>query len=118
MIDTVINFNSFAKLLVESVPELKSVYSEHIDDYDGMLEHVFMGDVTRFAEQLYSVDSNSLCLRKLLEFLDSAYASDDPKLKELISVSFLENLSRDEDGFEGIRAHLSARLEEELSRYD
>lgn len=118
MIEAVINFISFVKLLLEVLPELTSVYDEHIDDYDGLLEHVLMGDVTRFAEQLFIEDSNSECLARLLGFLDKAYASNDEKLQELISVSFLENLSRDEESFEGIRAMLSARLEDELSKYD
>ncbi len=118
MIEVVINFKSFVKLLLETVPELIPVYDEHIDDYDKLLEHVFMGDVTRFVEQLYSDNSDSECLARLLEFLDRAFSTDDEKLKELVSVSFLENLSRDKKSFEGIRILLSANLAKELSKYD
>lgn len=118
MTEAVINFISFVKLLLEVVPELVSVYDEHIDDYDELLEHVLMGDVTRFAEKLYIENSNSECLARLLGFLDKAYAVDDEKLNELISVSFLENLTRDEESFEGIRAKLSPQLKDELSKYD
>ena len=118
MTTAVINFSSFVRLLLEAVPELRTVYAEHIDDNDGLLEHVLMGDVTRFAEYLYFEDSNSECLVRLVEFLDKAYASNDEKLKELISVSFLENLSRDKESFKGVRAMLSTRLNGELSKYD
>lgn len=116
--DPAISFTSFIRLLLHEIPELKLVYDQHIDDYDELLEHVFMGDVTRFAEQLYVTDPRSECLIRLLRFLDKSYAVEDEKLKELISVSFLENLSRDEEFFEGFRGLLGETLSEELSKYD
>lgn len=118
MDEVVINFSSFVKLLLEAVPELILLYDEHIDDYDGLLEHVLMGDVTRFAEQLYSEGASSECLARLLGFLNKAYSSGDQKLKELISVSFLENFSRDEESSEGIKAMLSVQLADELAKYN
>ena len=118
MIEAVLNFFSFIKMLLESVPELKSVYDEHIDDYDELLEHVFMGDVTRFAETLYKRDPNSECLVRLLSFLDKAFLTNDKKLQELISVSFLENLSQDDECYLGIKQLLSDALHRELSLYE
>ncbi|WP_156886038.1 DUF7674 family protein [Rheinheimera baltica] len=113
-----ISFQTFMNLLLEEVPELSIAYSEHIDDYDELIEHVFMGDVTRFSEELYFENPDSEVLKRLLHFIDRAFAVEDEKLKELISVSFLENLSRDEKSFEGIRGLLSAKLVEELSKYN
>lgn len=34
--------------LVSRVPELLPVLQAHLDDYDGLLPHLFMGDVTRW----------------------------------------------------------------------
>ena len=118
MIEARLSFLSFIKLLLENVPELKSVYDEHIDDYDEFLEHVLMGDVTRFAEVLYKNDPNSECLVRLLSFLDKAFLTKDKKLQELISVSFLENLSRDDECYFGIRQLLSDVLRQKLSLYE
>ncbi len=118
MNEVMLNFLSFIKMLLENVPELKSVYDEHIDDYDELLEHVFMGDVTRFAESLYRRDPNSECLTKLFNFIDKAYLTEDKKLQELISVSFLENLSQNEESYLGIKQLLSDALRCELSLYE
>ncbi|WP_027671349.1 DUF7674 family protein [Rheinheimera baltica] len=118
MMSLTINYDTFITLLLEAVSELSIVYAEHIDDYDELIEHVFIGEVTRFSERLYAGDPNSVVLKRLLDFIGCAFAADDEKLKELISVSFLENLSRDGDSFEGIRVLLSAKLSEELSKYD
>jgi len=109
---------SFVKLLLEVCPELIPIYNEHIDDYEELLEHVFMADVTRFAEQLYIVDSNSDCLTRLLAFLDETFDYGNEIIKELISVSFLENLSREYMDFSSIRALLGSQLAEELLKYD
>jgi len=118
MIEVALNFLSFIKMLLENVPELKSVYDEHIDDYDELLEHVFMGDVTRFVEKLYKSDPNSECLIRILNFIDKAFLAEDKKLQELISVSFLENLSQDEESYLGIKQLLSDALRRELSLYE
>lgn len=118
MIFSAISFTSFVRLLLHEVPELKPVYIQHIEDYDELLEHVFMGDVARFAEQLYITNPRSKCLTRLLDFLDKSYAVEDENLKELISVSFLENLSRDEKYCEGIRNLLGEKLSKELSKYN
>ena len=118
MIDSAYNMSSFIKMLLENVPELRSIFEGHISDYDGMLEHVFMGDVTRFAEGLYRADPNSECLARLLDFLDKAFIAGDTGVQELISVSFLENLSRDGEGRLGIKDLLSDSLRGEFSQYN
>lgn len=56
--------------------------------FEPLLEHVFMGDVTRFAEERYNSDPNSECLSRLLRFLDEAFATEDEKLRNLISGRF------------------------------
>ncbi len=109
---------SFVESLTKSVPDLKSVYDEHISDYDELLGHVFMGDVTRFIEQLYNENPSSTSLTELFKLFDKAFSLNDEYLKEVISVSFLENLSRDESSFEGIKNMLSDQLKEELSKYE
>lgn len=113
-----LDYKSFTVALLEAVPELEPVYKAHIDNNDEVLEHVFMGDVTRFAEQIYAGDPESECLARLLKFLDDAFATGDEMVQELVSVSFLENLSRDQESYEGIRDRLSESLARELSNYE
>ncbi len=109
---------SFVESLIKDVPDLKSVYDEHISDNDELLGHVFMGDVTRFVENLYNENANSGSLTNILHLFDKAYSSNDECLQGLISVSFLENLSRGENSYEGIKNMLSVQLTEELSKYE
>jgi len=118
MTKLIFNFISFIKVLLESVPELVPVYDEHIDDYDEVLEHVFMGDVTRFAVEIYKNDPDSKSLKLLLSLLDKAFSAKDPKLQELISVSFLENLPQDEECYSGFKRLLSEQLRKELTLYE
>lgn len=80
------------------------------------ISDITKADILNFRSNL-AKDPDSEVLKRLLCFMDRAFAADDEKLKELISVSFLENLSRDGDSFEGIRVLLSAKLSEELSKY-
>ncbi|EGR0752212.1 hypothetical protein D8T32_14895 [Vibrio vulnificus] len=109
---------SFILQLIEVVPELRVVYDEHIADYDELLEHVFMADVTRFAECLFAQKSHSDTLSRLIMFIDKAYSSDDEELKELISVSFLENISKKDKTYLEFISLLSPELKLELSKYD
>ena len=44
MITSILKFESFIEILLTQIPELRSVYDEHINDNDELLEHVFMGD--------------------------------------------------------------------------
>src|SRR4029450_7219642 len=41
--------HTFLHDLLESLPEVGSVYDEHVRDHATCLPHVFFGDVTRFA---------------------------------------------------------------------
>lgn len=118
MTELIFNFLSIIKILLEGVPELVSVYDEHIDDYDEVLEHVFMGDVTRFAVDVYKNDPDSESLKMLLSLLDKAFSAKDNKLQELISVSFLENLSQNEEYYSGLKGLLSEPLRKELTLYE
>jgi hypothetical protein len=60
--------SSFVPALLEEVPEINAVYDEHIDDYDELLEHLFMADVTRYIEKNCSSSTNSDCFERLCSF--------------------------------------------------
>lgn len=84
---------SFVDRLVKNVPELASLLEEHLKDYNEVLPHVFMGDVTRFARFQVTGSKLSEQGQLILEVLEEGMLSGNPDLAELISVSFLENLA-------------------------
>jgi hypothetical protein len=42
----------FIEEMLRKVPELRPYYQEHLVDYDELLPHDFMGDVTRYVMKL------------------------------------------------------------------
>lgn len=115
----------FQQLLVD-VPEFKSIYDKHLDDYDELLPHVLLGDFTRFLVDAYRRSIKDATeselyhqiVTKSLDFLERAINASDPKLQELVSVSFLENLHQAEEVYEDIKALLGLRLRKELISYE
>lgn len=117
--------NPFTEILVESLaadfPEIKSIVDEHLIDYSGeLLPHVLFGEITRWAVSLKMLSSqlNSAVLNDklvtFLEDLENFYANGNVDLRELISVSFLENLPKfGENGFE-ICSELGENLSHQL----
>lgn len=101
--------------LVHRVPELSPLLQEHLDDYDGLLPHVFMGDVTRWVVERFRADPSDINLSEVLAFVESwLQGAEDDEAKELILASFVENLpGRKEDGG-GVRDALGPGLRGQL----
>ena len=112
---------SFAQSLVARFPSLKEPLEEHAQANGGeILPHVFLGEVTRYALSLLSLVHGSANLgrrrelREMLDYLEEVYARGDEELRELISVSFLENLPLpDEEGAQ-IRDMVGQNLKKQL----
>ncbi len=109
--------------LVQAVPRLMPLYTEHRADYDEVLPHVFVGDVARYvAQEFAGIESDELRGKQqgdaveVLRILDEALTTGDPDLMELVSVSFLENIEWERPEGQSIRSALGPRLREELSR--
>jgi len=82
--------------VVAVVPGLATVYQEHLVDYDGLLPHVFFGDVCRrLADLAQTGDERPLILA--VHEMDEALKSGDQDVTDLIGASFVENLEDDED---------------------
>jgi hypothetical protein len=105
---------------VSEVPDFRGEYDEHIDSHGELLDHVLMGDVTRFIIRTYreslssASDLSSELLKAMLSMLEAGIESDSPYLQELIGVSFLENLHQAEDDFDGLAALLGPELRRRL----
>jgi hypothetical protein len=86
----------FVNWLVDRHPGLAPVLEEHLATYDELLPHVFFGDVTRYALSL-ARDGEIDELNRLLGDLDAALDESEDEVANLVSVSFVENASTDED---------------------
>jgi hypothetical protein len=84
---------SFIQDLLRSVPELERLFKEHLDDNEGtVLPHVFMGDVTRFAIAATKDVHMESVLQRILAQMNTGVAEGNEDVRELVTVSFLENL--------------------------
>jgi hypothetical protein len=107
--------------LVERFDSLKPLAREHLaDNFGEVLPHVFLGDVTRFlaarvAAPGYVPGGIEPEAKQILAMLAEEFSSGDEEVKELISVSVLENLPEGGVG-RHLRAHLGPALSAELAR--
>jgi hypothetical protein len=113
---------NFFEVLLLRIPEFKSIYDEHVKDNRELLNHVLMGDFTRFVisafrstrEPTVTVTEQTTLFRRCLGFLEEAMTSEDPSVRNLVRVSFLENLHQAGGDFEAIRGFLGPKLKEPM----
>lgn len=91
---------NFVLKLTRDVPRLGPLLAQHVEYFDELLSHVFMGDVSRFAiaEFARCTDGGgSGCpdLLALLAALEQGFWDGDEGVQNLISVSFLENVAEE-----------------------
>ncbi len=107
---------SFIQQLLRRSPELKSTYDAHVADNDGLLPHVFMGDVTRFTIRQTTQPESQEILMGLLEQIESGLVDGSDEVKELIAVSFVENLCGEEEALESLSPIMGFNLREEVRK--
>lgn len=112
---------TFMLHVAKSVPALSGVFHEHKADYDEILPHVLMGDVSRAALQLAGqAQSGSApgeaALKRLVEELERGLQHSGESVEELIVVSFLENLAENDPRFPDLEKHFGPQLRWEWSR--
>ncbi|HEY4864399.1 MAG TPA: hypothetical protein VIK45_02695 [Candidatus Dormibacteraeota bacterium] len=105
---------AFAGALCCRFPEFMPLLQEHLDDYDGLLPHVFMGEVTRWLVQRFHADASDSTLRQVLDFIETAFERANGEDRELIAASFLENLPRPGQEDDGVRLLLGPALQGQL----
>lgn len=113
----------FIEQLVSKYPGLKPIFDEHVSDNFGeVLPHLFFGDLTRYVVARFTEvegdpheDTQAENeLRRLLNDLENAYVDGQEEIRELISVSFLENLPRPGEEASGVRTWLGPELSAQL----
>lgn len=101
------NEEQFFHGLLQDFPQLESSHAEHVEFYEEFLSHVFLADVVRWAVSLFSEaghgSAEEAIVLRLINFMEGAYVHGDFAVRELIGVSFVENLPY--SGQEGFRIH-------------
>ena len=105
--------------LLRNVPELGSIYDEHMRDYEELLPHVFFGDVTRYVvEQVRSGATGSRSsVARIVHALEEGLVKGNEDVLELISVSFLENLAAYDDVFIALKQIAGSHLVKAMNAY-
>ena len=106
----------FVDNMLQQLPSLKTVYDEHIDKNDSLLPHVFMGDLTRFViSESENVESRTT-LTTLMRYLDDGLRTGSDEVKELIVVSFVENLLGEVAALRSLKPLMGPRLRSEVEQ--
>lgn len=100
----------FCEELVREFNELAPLLQEHVADYDDILPHVFMADVTR------CIVSGCPCRQELVRYLNDALSNGAKEVQNLIAVSFVENLETEEQLERALQDVHAEALREEWRR--
>ncbi len=84
--------SSVVPALIEAAPELQTVLGEHLEDMGGeVLPHLLFGDLTRFVAEAHGQGSDEV-VHRILDFLETAIQHGDGYVRNLVAVSFIENI--------------------------
>ncbi|WP_214415229.1 DUF7674 family protein [Sphaerisporangium fuscum] len=89
--DAGLSYERIADLLIAEVPEFAPVVQEHVACDDEVLQHVLFGDLTRFVLKAHQCGDDAV-VGRCLAFLEQAMMASDLRLRELVAVSFVENV--------------------------
>jgi hypothetical protein len=105
--------------LVERFDSLKPLLQEHLaDNFGEVLPHVLLGELTRHLVNLAPETSRVEELQDVLGALETEFAAGDDEVRELLAVSFLENLPRAPEPGHQLRMCLGPALSAELAAMD
>ena len=95
------HFALFERLATE-VPAIARLRDQHLRDYEELLPHLLMADVARYVASYFADATGAQVpppsreeLGRTLALIDAAMGSEPEPVRELISVSFLENLEHE-----------------------
>lgn len=110
--------------LLEAVPEFRPVLDEHIAEQGTVLPHVLFGGLTRWTIDLFrrwqqTEEQQAFeTFVRVVHFLEQCIQSEDEQLKELVIVSFLENLWQTGSEYREISQHLGPLLQHWLHKVE
>jgi len=93
-----VNFTNISDHLLEAIPEINSIYREHLVDYDSVLNYILFEQLFQFImnPQLGGGTEKEAVRDDLFDrvsiFMETALESNDDSVRNLVAVSFLEPL--------------------------
>jgi hypothetical protein len=109
---------TFPRLLREQIPGFDRIYDEHVHDNDDVLPHLLLGDLVRFlSDEVHRYGDGCAALGPAMDLLEQGMTSTDPKVQELVAVSFLENLDPQDPSFPAIARLFGPGLREQYDKY-
>lgn len=118
-----LTYDTIFDVIVKRIPEFSTSVAQHLETYGELLPHVLMGDFTRYLSSLCCASpanqdyALSQC-QQALSILENAMNSNDPKLQELIAVSFVENLNPSDECYKCMKSKLGPSLLSQLLEYE
>lgn len=104
---------SVVPALIAAAPELQPVLDEHLEDMSGeLLPHLLFGDLTRYVTAAHGQGSGER-VNRILQFLEDAIQNGDQYVKDLVAVSFIENIGVWEPEMASLVAALPPALRQE-----
>jgi hypothetical protein len=114
-----LTYDTFADQFRALVPGFDRIYDQHLADYAQVLPHVLFGDLARFLSSEVALQgAGSMALKQAMLLLEAGMGSQDPRVQELVAVSFLENLDPRDGSFPAIRSLFGPMLEEQYKHYE
>jgi hypothetical protein len=104
----------FVEELLRRVPALQPAYEDHLRDNEELLPHVFMGDVTRWVIEHARQPEHRRAVAALLAYFESALATESDG-KDLVLLSFVENLAGEADTVNALRPMLGQPLKRAIA---
>lgn len=103
--------------LRRGVPETQTIVVEHLADNDGLLLHLLIADLRRFALAAYQ-SGRSEVLGRLLSLLSGALTNGTEDVENAIAMSFVEDTGWWDPAMRGFIESWPAPLKEEARRQE
>ena len=114
------NVSGFINKLITVAPELEILLHEHVEENGEVLPHIFMADVTRYLVNLVTRvnetndPSSESKILSLLSCLEESLVVGDERVRNVVEVSFIENLDHADRAFPYLRTRLGKKLTQSL----
>src|SRR5713101_6308220 len=113
--------SEFIAELTHKIPELRPLLDAHTADNGGeLLQHAFLGEVALWLVGLYTRAGHGhealLLANRVFAFVEEAFTRGDESVRELIAVSFVENLPSTGELGASMRKLLGPALEDVFRR--
>ena len=103
--------------LVERFGDLRPLYEEHLRENDELLPHVLFWDFTEWVVRSYlAARQREDTWKAVIDQLETEFEHGDDNVRELLAVSFLENLPYPGEEGADIAERLGPNLSAELHR--